>query len=69
MAIAVPKPVAQPSAFSLNELKFDQYEPQKQILHDKAPRTRRGRTTEKVAPHMPVWTVKQRADIARTPLH
>jgi hypothetical protein len=36
MTTAVAKPVAQPSAFCLNELKFDQYKPQKRFLREKA---------------------------------
>jgi hypothetical protein len=43
MTIAVPKPVAQPSAFSFNEPKFDQYRPQKRFLLEKARALARGR--------------------------
>jgi len=43
MTIAVPKAAAQPSAFCLNELKFDQYMPQKRFLREKARALGRGR--------------------------
>jgi len=43
VTIAVPKPVEQPREFCLNELKFDQYEPQKRFLLEKARSLARGR--------------------------
>jgi hypothetical protein len=43
MTIAVAKPVAQPSAFCLNELKVDQYTPQKGFLREKTRALGRGR--------------------------
>jgi hypothetical protein len=43
MTITAPKPVAQPSAFCFNELKFDQYTPQKLFLREKARALGRGR--------------------------
>jgi hypothetical protein len=43
MTIAVPTAVAQPREFRLNELKFDQYQPQKRFLLEKARALARGR--------------------------
>jgi hypothetical protein len=43
MTIAAPKHVAQPHAFRLNELKFDQYEPQKRFLLQNSRALARGR--------------------------
>jgi hypothetical protein len=40
MTVTVPKSVAQPNAFRLNELKFDHYEPQTRFLGKKPGRSR-----------------------------